>query len=130
MQPQTNLIEAYHLLHNGILALSRAEQQGIRVDVEYLDRKNAFLNKKILRLERKFEESKFYKDWEKSIGKPPNPNSGVQLGKFLYEVKGLKPPKLTDSGKGSTDKEAITTLNIKELNGVLEARKLRKIRDT
>ena len=130
MQPHTNLIEAYHLLHNGILALSRAEQQGICVDVEYLDRKHAFLNKKISRLERKFEESKFYKDWEKSIGKAPNPNSGVQLGKFLYEVKGLKPPKLTDSGKGSTDKEAITTLNIKELNGVLEARKLRKIRDT
>lgn len=130
MQPHTNSIEAYHLLHNGILALARAEQQGIRVDVEYLDRKHAFLNKKISRLERKFEESKFYKDWEASLGKEPNPNSGPQLAKFLYEVKGLKPPKLTDTGKGSVDKEAITTLNIPELNGVLQARKLRKIRDT
>jgi len=40
-----------------------------------------------------------------------------------------KPPKLTKSGKGSTDKETLTSLNIPELNYHLEAKKLKKIRD-
>ena len=126
-----NQIEAYHLLHKGTLALSRIEQQGIRVDVDYLKSKTAHLTRKIERMERLFKESKFFLQWQKSVHeKEVNTNSGTQLAAFLYKVKKLTPPKLTETGKGSTDKETLTALNIPELNELLQVRKLKKIRDT
>jgi DNA polymerase-1 len=48
----------------------------------------------------------------------------------LYGVKKLKVSKLTDSGKGSTDEEALQSLNIPEMDGLLRIRKLKKMRDT
>ena len=80
-------------------------------------------------LDHEFKDSKFYSDWAKSQDKEPNLNSGTQLGNFLYNVKKRKPPKLTGTGRGSTDKEALLALNIPELNMILESKKLKKIRD-
>jgi len=125
-----NLLEAYHLLHKGTLALARAEQAGIRVDVQYLENKTGHLTRRIDRMELLFRESKFYQQWERSLDKEPNINSSPQLATYLYEVKKLKPPKLTKTGKGSTDKETLTALDLPELNSMLEIRKLKKIRDT
>lgn len=124
-----NSIEAYNLLHQGTLALARAEQAGIRVDVDYLENKLSHLSRQMQRKERLFKESKFYQQWEKSQGKQPNPNSGPQLATFLYDVKKLKPPKLTPSGRGSTDKETLTALDIPELNEILDIRKIKKNMD-
>lgn len=129
MEAHPKSIEAYNLLHNGALALARAEAAGIRVDMEYVENKIIHLTRKMEYYDRKFKESKFYKDWEESQEKEPNPNSPVQLSKFLYEVKKLKPPKLTGTGKGSTDKESLLALNIPDLNNMLESKKLKKIRD-
>ena len=42
-----NSKEAYNLLHQGTLAFARAEQQGMRIDVEYCERKKTLLTKKI-----------------------------------------------------------------------------------
>lgn len=124
-----NPIQAYTLLHKGAIALARAEQAGIRVDLAYLENKYAHLTRQMAYHEKKFKESKFYKEWDNSQEKEPNPNSSVQLSTFLYETKGLTPPSLTASGKGSTNKESLLALNIPELNIHLEAKKLKKIRD-
>ena len=124
-----NAIEAYKLLHDGTLALGRAEQAGIRVDLEYLENKYSHLTRQIERKERLFKESKFYRDWEKYQGKEPNPNSSVQLSNYLYTAKRIRPPKTTETGRGSTDKETLGILDIPELNDILEVRKLKKIRD-
>lgn len=126
-----NQIEAYHLLHKGTLALARAEQNGIRVDYQYLTRTHQELTDRIEEMDQNFRESKFFKQWQKSEPeKEININSSPQLAKFLYDVKGIKPPKLTDSGRGSTDKETLLNLKIPELQDMLEMRKLKKIRDT
>lgn len=129
MNQHPKSLEAYHLLHNGTLALAKAEQNGIRVDMEYLENKYTHMTRQMARKQKQFEESKFYKDWWESQDKEPNTNSPVQLQNFLYNVKGLKPPKLTKTKKGSTDKESLDALNIPELNTLLEIRKLKKIRD-
>lgn len=130
MNLNLNTQQAYQLLHNGILALARAEQQGIRVDVEYVQRKKQHLTRKIIRLEKQFRDSKFYKHWGHSTKNKININSNAQLGIFLYKVKKLTPTKLTTTGQGSTDEEALLLLNIPELNDLLEIRKLKKVRDT
>jgi len=128
INPKTK--EAYNLFHKGILAFARAEQQGIRVDVEYAEKKKQRLTKKIERLENHLYQTKFYQHWSHHSKSKPNINSSTQLGYFLYKIKNLEPPKLTTTGKGSTDDETLKQLNISELNDILEIKKLQKIRDT
>ena len=43
MKPATK--EAYQLIHDGALALARAERQGIRVDLEYCEKQKKKLTK-------------------------------------------------------------------------------------
>jgi DNA polymerase-1 len=121
---------AYHLLHNGVLALGKAERQGIRVDVEYCERMVHRLEKKVERLEKKIFSSNFYKRWQHVSKGKVNLNSGDQLAYYLYNVKKLTPAKFTDSGKGSTDEEALKMLKIPELNWMIERSKLLKSKDT
>ena len=125
-----NSVEAYKLLHDGTLALERAERTGIRVDVEYLGQAYVDLTREMGQLDYDFKESKFYANWAKSQDKEPNPNSTVQLSNYLYNVLKRKPLKLSEkTGRGSTDKESLTYLNIPELDMILRIKKLKKIRD-
>lgn len=128
IHPKTK--EAYNLLHEGTLAFARAEQAGMRIDVDYCKRKNTLLTKKINRLEKEILDSKLGKHWQHSTKSKINLNSNYQLAHFLYNVKKIKPAKTTTSGKGSVDDEALSGLNLPELNKLLEYRKLRKVRDT
>lgn len=128
INPKTE--EAYQLFHNGILALCRAEQQGIRVDIDYIKNKKEQLTRKIDRLETTFQDSKFYRHWEHSKKGKVNIYSNQQLSHFLYNVKKIAPPKETVSGQGATDEDALKSLDIPELNNLLKIRKLKKIRDT
>lgn len=123
---------AYKLMHDGILALAKAERQGLRVDVEYCERQKHKLTKKIERIEKKIFDSKFYRHWQHSTRGNVNLNSGTQLGNFLYNVKKLEPKKLTAGGlgKGSTDEDALKMLKIEELDWIIERSKMLKIRDT
>ena len=123
-------LQAYNLLHEGILTLARIEQNGLRVDVDYVKRKKKEINERIDSLETEIYESKFFKDWEKSAGKKVNIYSPVQLSNFLYKVKKYKIPKETETGQGSTDKETLKRLDIEELDLLLKIKELKKIRDT
>ena len=90
MRYNPRTIEAYNLLHNGILALARAENAGIRVDVEYVEKKKAFLTKKIERLEERFKQTTFFRHWQHSMRGKVNINSPAQLSNFLYKIKKIK----------------------------------------
>jgi len=129
MNVTANTYDAYQLLHEGILALSNAEQTGFRVDLDYLERKIAFLKRKSTRLEEEFKDTNFFKHWQHSSKKKINIDSSVQLGHYLYGVKKLVPAKTTITGKGSTDIEALQQLNIPELDILLEKGKLKKTID-
>lgn len=122
--------DAYQLLHEGILALARAEQQGIRVDMEYIENKKAHLTRKIERLEGQFKETKLFLHWQHTQKGSVNIHSNSQLSHFLYDVKKLKVERETASGQGSTDEETLKSLGLPELDLLLEARKLKKVRDT
>jgi DNA polymerase I-like protein with 3'-5' exonuclease and polymerase domains len=131
-----NSYSAYSLMHEGVLALARAEMQGFRVDVDYVFRKKEHLKRKIVRLEEKFKDTDFYKGWEKAMrGKKVNINSPTQLGHYLYNVMGIEPVKYTEGGKaggnkkGATDEEALKQLDIPELNILLEKGKIKKTID-
>jgi len=124
------LTKAYQLFHNGLLALNRAERQGLRIDCEYIEKAKEGVSIRIEEMERDFKQSPFFKDWQKHSKTPINLNSGDQLGIYLYEIKNLKPLKLTKNKKGSTDKDALQLLNIPELDSLIQIGKLKKVRDT
>ncbi|MFW5700482.1 MAG: DNA polymerase [Cyclobacteriaceae bacterium] len=130
MNINPNTRDAYKLLHQGILALSRAEQQGFRVDIEYCERMKKELTNRINDLENEFYQTNFYKQWHHSFKGKVNIYSNPQLSAYLYKVKKIKPVKYTDTGLGSADEEALKDLNIPELNLILEMRRWRKARDT
>jgi uracil-DNA glycosylase family 4 len=121
---------AYHLLHNGILALAKAERAGIRIDTEYCEQQKIKLTKKINVLEKKFNKTKFYRHWAHIYGKKLNLNSDDQLRHLLYGIKKLTPPALTDSGLGSVSEESLKMLNIPDLNFLAKRSKYLKVRDT
>lgn len=125
-----NTEEAYKLLHNGTLALARAEQQGLRVDMDYLGKQKKRITRKILHLEKQFLKSAFFKGWQKSTTKSINIYSNHQLGHYLYKIKKIVPENTTASGEGSTNEETLTQLGIPELKILMRIRKLKKIRDT
>lgn len=130
MNIQPNSLEAYRLFHNGTIALARAEQQGIRIDLDYCERTKENITKEIESLEREFFQTKFYKHWEHSSRGKVNIHSGQQLSNFLYKVKGFEKPHETTSGQGSTDEDALKRLDIPELDALIKIRKLKKIKDT
>jgi DNA polymerase I-like protein with 3'-5' exonuclease and polymerase domains len=128
INPRTE--EAYVLFHKGILALARAEQQGLRVDLTYIERKSKQLTKKIEILEEQFKSTPFYRHWEHTVKGRINIYSNTQLAHFLYDIKKIKVEKETVSGQGATDDEALRQMGIPELEDLLQMRKLKKVRDT
>jgi DNA polymerase-1 len=130
MTPETNLVEAYQLMHTGILALSRMERQGIRLDREKAAAAEKELTEKIKQTTNELKSTTFYKEWKRYSGASININSDLQLGNFLYKIKKIKPTKATKTGRGATDNEALQSLAIPELDYILRIRKLRKMRDT
>lgn len=130
LKHQATTREACKLLFDGILALGRAERQGMRIDVDYCEKKKQHLSRKISRAEALFKETNFYKHWAHTRGGSVNLSSNAQLSHFLYKTKKLDPPKTTTTGQGSTDEEALKLLGIPEIDSLLEIRKWRKIRDT
>jgi len=129
---EVQLIDNAHTLtHEGILALARAERQGIRVDIDLAEQRYKELTTLIDDLIISFEKSKFYRHWKHASGKKTlNINSNHQLSSYLYKVKRIKPSIITPSGQGSTSDEALSALGIPELDILLRIRKLKKLRDT
>jgi DNA polymerase I-like protein with 3'-5' exonuclease and polymerase domains len=125
-----NTAEAYQLFHDGILAIARAEMQGMRIDLDYVEKTKQELSIRIEKIEKQLFNSSFYRHWEHTVKGIPNISSDKQLAYFLYNVRKLKPTKTTASGQGSTDDEALKSLKLPELDMILEVRKLKKIRDT
>jgi len=130
MAVKPTTLDAYQLIHDGVLCLGRAEQVGIRVDVQYCEQKKEFLTKKIERSERLLKETEFMRDWRRKYGASFNMHSNQQLEDILYNVMGLKAAKETTSGAGSTDEDTLGQLGIPELDSLIQVRKLKKIRDT
>ncbi len=128
LRPTTK--DAYMLIHRGALALARAERQGIRIDKEYCEKQKRLLTRKIEHYQKKLEQTNFYKRWAHIYRGKVNIFSNFQLSNILYNHMKIEPPKITASGQGSTDEEALKRLDIPELKWILEIRKLAKIRDT
>ncbi len=123
--------DAYMLLHEGMLAFAEVESHGLPIDIEYCKRAQKRLDKKISLIEKRIRKSKEFKKWKRHNRlKEFSVNSGDVIADLLFKYGGHKSQKETDSGKPSTDEEALASLDCEVAKDILKARKLLKAKNT
>ena len=128
MIPTTN--EAYKLLHNGSIALSQIEANGMKIDVDYLKSTITSTEKKIKRATRKLEKDKLYKTWRKKYGKETNLGSRQQLGVVLFEIEKYPCTSFTPTGRPCADATSLSEIDLPFVRNLLKVEKLKKANST
>ena len=120
---------AYNLLHEGSLALERAEHVGMVIDVDYCQKQEKALERKIDYYKTKLRSTKVGHLWETIYTGKLNFNSDTQLKTILFDKLKLEPHKLTEKGNPSLDDESIEALS-SQAEGVHYISKIRKYQKT
>jgi len=127
---QATTIDAYKLMHEGVLALAQVEANGMRIDLDYLNNALKENSKKIAILSEEIKSDKVVRIWKKRFGVKTNLDSGDQLGKVLFDNLGYECKEKTDKGKPKTDIESLETLDIPFVKKYLHLKKLKKAQAT
>ena len=128
MKPITT--KGYHLLHEGCIALSQVEANGIRIDTDYLQRAIDYSSRKIQRMSDELKKDKIFKTWKKHFGQRTNMGSREQLGKILFNVMDYPCPSFTKTGRPKVDETALGTVNLDFVKNYLEMERLKKVKST
>jgi DNA polymerase-1 len=88
--------EAYQLLHDGAIALSQVETNGIKIDDNYLSNAMESTANDIKSLEAKLRDDRLYSKWRRLYGHKMNLGSGEQLAELLFRHEGFTPRKWTE----------------------------------
>lgn len=122
--------DAYRLLHEGAIALAEVEANGIRIDMEYLNRTIRTTTKKIKHLEGGLQDSDVMKTWKKTFRGKTNVDSTDQLGKILFDVLKLPGADYTENNKYKTDEKTLTGVDHPFVKDFLNVKKLKKTLST
>ena len=129
MRPATK--EAYRLQHDGALALSEVEANGMRIDVPRLDRTILKVGRRIDRLTERLKGDEVWKTWRRVYGAKASIGSRYQLGKVLFGEMGLKSAGRTKVKKQpQVNEETLARLGIPFVDRFLEVEKLKKFKVT
>ncbi len=122
--------EAYRLFHEGALAFSRIEHEGMRIDLGYLDRTIAETDQRISRLEERLRECDEFALQRKQFGQNTNPTSREQLASVLFGEMEFPCHSRTATGKFQLDEAALERIGTRYCKGFLKLEKLNKLRGT
>jgi len=128
MKPTTK--DAYKLLHEGMLALARAEEVGMRIDVDLMDRTIEDTKVRIKDLNEALKDSEEWGMWRKRYGEKANLGSRTQLGKILFEVLNYTPLSKTKTGRGQVDVDCLSKIDTDFTRNYISAEKLKKLLST
>lgn len=124
------MIQGYQLLHEGVLALADIEENGIRVDVDYIKQQQKHLTRRIDHLSKKMEKHPEMITWKKKYGHKMNMDSTEQLSKILFTEMGHKPEIMTGKDKPSVKEEALEQMDLPFTKDLVFLRKLKKTKNT
>jgi len=130
MLNQISSPEAYRLFHAGSLCLARIESNGIKIDVDYLEKTTADIRNRIRGMEEKLRSDGVWKLWKKEFGDSANLGSRQQLaevvfGKMKYECKSFTPTK-----RPKADEAAFEHVEIPFVKDYFRVEKLKKLNGT
>ncbi len=117
----------YDLFMQGMLSLSRIEQNGINIDTIYLNQLKLDLENKLKKLNHEIQyDKKVTANWNGHF----NFNSTKDMNDLLFNKLKIKPIKITKKGNNSCDKEVLNQLNLSFVKKILEYKKYEKLKNT
>ena len=122
--------KAYRLLHEGTKALCIVEENGLRIDEDYLEKAISDTKRKIRRYQEKQKTSRVCREWKKAFGRKTNLESNDQLAVVLFEKIGHSPVAYTPTGKPKTDEKSLMAVDEPFVNRYLQIKKLQKALST
>jgi len=128
MRPTTK--QAYKLLHDGGIALSHIEANGMRIDERYLHHAIKSTNGKIKRLTEEIKKDKIYRIWRRTYGEKTNLGSHQQLGKVLFTVMDYPAVEFTKTGRPKTDIHVLEKIDLDFVRNFLGIERLKKAVNT
>jgi len=103
--------EGYALLHNGLIELSRIERNGIRIDVPRLQRTKSDIQDKLRKVRQEIEEDRIWKLWRRRFGPKASLTARDQISAIFHTELDYAVTDETESGKPSTDEEALQKID-------------------
>lgn len=128
-----NIPKAYELMERGALALSKVEQYGLRVDVDYLKTEITKAEKKIATISASVDGTDDFQQWKQYCRlsrKKLNLLNANQAAAVLFGILKHKAKTTTPSGKPSADDESLKAIGTPIAKAILEMRKLDKVKGT
>jgi len=122
--------QAYKLLHQGAIALSQVEANGIRIDTDYLKKIIEEISQTIEKLVIKQKKDKIYKIWKRTFRQNLNMGSREQLGKVLFDVMKHPCTNRTKTGRPKTDEDALGGIDLKFVKRFLRIEQYKKAKST
>jgi DNA polymerase-1 len=126
--PITN--KAYALFHEGCLALSQVEANGIRIDTDYLAKAKVECKGKIAKLKASLLADPVYAKWRRRFGAKTNLGSREQLGEVVFGIMEYPCLEKTKTGRPSTDDEAMRAVKLPFVQNYLESERWKKALNT
>jgi len=120
--------KGYRFLMASAINLVKCQQNGMRVNAEGVGKAKEELSASMSRIDGELNRLAVKQGWRKGV--PFRPSAPADVAKLVYDIMGNKPTKFTPSNEPSTDKEALEKINQPVTNGILEWKKLQKLRDT
>ena len=118
--------QAYKLLHEGSIALAEVEANGMRVDMDYLERTIRKTHRRVQRMEAGIKGTDVYRAWHRTFGGKMKLGSREQLKTVLFKVLKIDKP----DGMDSMDETSLNLLNHPFVKDWLAIEKLKKTSST
>lgn len=123
--------QAYQLLHQGALALSRMEANGLRIDVEYLDRVTAETEAEVAALTARLRGDPVYERWRRRFGRKMSLGNHEQLARVLFDEMGYENRGFTEkAGKYKADESSFAHVDLPFVRDYFRVEKLKKLLGT
>jgi DNA polymerase-1 len=120
----------YKLFHEGCIALSQVEANGLCIDTKYLARAKKKCRKKIKKLNEFLVQDKIYKKWYGRYGSKTNLQSREQLGVVLFDIMKQPCTDYTPTGRPVCDDYVLRQMKLPFVQQYLEIERWKKALNT
>lgn len=122
--------EAFKLMMDGSAAFSDVEENGMKIDVDYLEQAISKTKRDIAELDRRMKETDVFKIWRKVYGSESDLMKDQQLAAILYKHLGIPCKSHTATGRPSTDEESFEDVDLPFVKWWVNYRKLNRLLST
>jgi DNA polymerase-1 len=130
MQRALDTEDAHQLFVEGQQALSQVEVNGMRLDMEYLDKMIEATGEKVRQMDEDLKKDEVWQTWKKVYGDDASLSAKPQLGHIIFDVLKVPCKRRTPSGRPAVDEEALEEVDFPFLKKYINRNKLEKARGT